>query len=135
MTGMGGPARDFYLLLLLTLPSHSTLHDEKVKANVKSRNGREAAFFRKVLDMNEQHNEKPDESQGPKYFVNIEGSEYPWATDTITTEQIAELGGWDASKGVLEIDRDNNERTLKPGEVVTLKPGQGFAKKIRWKRG
>jgi len=85
--------------------------------------------------MTEQEVGKKDKSQGPKYFVNIEGVEHPWSTDTITTEQIAELGGWDVSVGVIEIDRDNNERTLVPGEVVTLKPGQGFAKKIGWKRG
>jgi len=73
--------------------------------------------------------------QGPKYFVNIEGVEHPWLTETITTEEIAQLGGWDPSIGVIEIDKDNNERTLQPGEVVQLKPGHGFSKKIRWKRG
>ena len=51
-------------------------------------------------------------------------------------EQIAQLGGWAASQGVIMIDlKDNTERTLKPGEVVELKPGLGFSKKIRWKRG
>ena len=74
-------------------------------------------------------------AQGPKYFVNIEGVEHPWPSETITTEQIAQLGGWDPSAGVIEIDQDNNERTLQPGEVVQLKPGHGFSKKIRWKRG
>ncbi len=72
---------------------------------------------------------------GPKYFVNIEGKKHPWNKDTITTEEIAELGGWDVAVGVIEVDRDNNERTLAPGEVVQLKPGHGFAKKVRWKRG
>jgi len=73
--------------------------------------------------------------KGPKYFLNIEGVEYRWDQDTITTEQIAELGGWDVSLGVIEIDKDNNERTLAPGEVVELKPGMGFGKKHKWKRG
>lgn len=72
---------------------------------------------------------------GPKYFVNIEGQEFPWPKDTITTEEIVQLGGWDISQGVIEIDADNNERTLTPGEVVHIKPGHGFSKKIRWKRG
>jgi hypothetical protein len=76
-----------------------------------------------------------EHGQGPKYFVNIEGVEHPWPTETITTEEIARLGGWDPSVGVIEIDQDNNERTLQPGEVVQLKPGHGFSKKIRWKRG
>jgi hypothetical protein len=72
---------------------------------------------------------------GPKYFVDIEGTIHEWDRDTITTEEIAGLGGWEASLGVIEIDKDNNERTLRPGEVIQLKPGHGFAKKIRWRRG
>lgn len=75
------------------------------------------------------------QGQGPKYWLNIEGSAYEWDEPTITTEQIAELGGWKVSQGVIEIDEDNNERTLEPGEVVEIKPGKGFGKKIRWKRG
>ncbi len=73
--------------------------------------------------------------KGPKYCVNIEGTEHPWEKNTITTEEIAQIGGWDPSVGVIEIDRDNNERTLLPGEIVEVKPGHGFAKKICWKRG
>ncbi|VIO72970.1 hypothetical protein CI1B_46190 [Bradyrhizobium ivorense] len=76
---------------------------------------------------------KPD--KGPKYILNIEGEEFPWEEDTITTEQIAELGGWDISQGVIEVDQHNVERTLAPGEVIAIKPGQGFGKKHRWKRG
>ncbi|MFQ5803616.1 MAG: multiubiquitin domain-containing protein [Candidatus Methylomirabilales bacterium] len=73
--------------------------------------------------------------RGQKFFVNIEGTVHPWDKDTITTEEIIALGGWDPSLGVIEIDKDNNERTLRPGEVIDLKPGHGFAKKVRWKRG
>jgi hypothetical protein len=76
-----------------------------------------------------------DKAQGPKFTLDIEGTLHPWDEDTITTEQIAALGGWDVSLGVLLIDRDNNERTLKPGEVVELKPGMGFSKKVRFRRG
>ena len=74
------------------------------------------------------------ESNGPKYFVNIEGVEHDWPKDTITTEEIAQLGGW-GTEGVIEIDADNVEHTLAPSEIVHLKPGHGFAKKIRWQRG
>ncbi len=70
-----------------------------------------------------------------KYILNIEGNDVPWDEDTITTEQIAHLGGWDVSQGVIEIDKDNNERQLKPGEIIEIKPGQGFGKKHKWKRG
>ena len=71
----------------------------------------------------------------PKYILNIEGEEVPWDQDTITPEQIAELGGWDVSQGVIEVDQHNNERTLTPGEPVEIKPGHGFGKKHLWKRG
>ena len=74
-------------------------------------------------------------TRGPKYILNVEGQDIPWESDTITTEQIAELGGWDVTQGVIEVDKDNNERTLAPGEVVEIKPGQGFGKKHKWKRG
>ena len=76
-----------------------------------------------------------EQKNGPKYTVVIEGKEYPWDQDTITAAQIAQLGGWDLSQGVIEVDQDNNERTLAADEMVQLKPGQGFGKKHRWKRG
>jgi hypothetical protein len=69
------------------------------------------------------------------YIVDIEGTLHEWHQDTITVAQISQLGGWDTATGVIEIDKDNNERTLAVDEVVELKPGHGFAKKIRWKRG
>ena len=59
-----------------------------------------------------------EEAQGPKIFINIEGEFFPWDSLTITTEDIAYLGGWDPSLGVIEIDRENNERTPQLGEVV-----------------
>ena len=72
---------------------------------------------------------------GAKFFVDIEGTVHPWPTDDITTEQIIKLGGWDPSQGAIEIDVNNVEHTLKPGETVELKPGHGFAKKVKFKRG
>lgn len=78
---------------------------------------------------------KENPGQGPKYVLDIEGTEHSWEQDTITTEQIAELGGWDISQGVIEVDKDNNERTLAPGEIIEIKPGHGFSKKHKWKRG
>ena len=74
--------------------------------------------------------------QGPKYFINIEGKEIPWDKDTITTEEIISLGGWEPSLGAIEINlKDNTERTLSPGEIVTIKPGHGYSKKVKFKRG
>lgn len=80
-------------------------------------------------------NQSAEHGQGPKYFLDTEGTLHEWHQPTITTEQIAELGGWDVSLGVIQIDADNNERTLRAGETVELKPGLGFSKKVRWKRG
>jgi len=87
------------------------------------------------MSQNPQQSTKNDESQGPKYFIDVEGTIHPWPRSTITREEIIELGGWDPSLGVIEIDADNNETTLTPGQIVELKPGQGFSKKIKWKRG
>ena len=70
-----------------------------------------------------------------KYEINIEGAFKPWDEDTITTEEIARLGGWDASVGVILVYEDQTERTLEPGEVIKLEPGIAFAKKLRFKRG
>lgn len=71
-----------------------------------------------------------------KFEIDIEGAFKPWDKDTITTEEVAALGGWDVSKGVVLIDlEDGTERTLEPGEVVKLRPGIGFSKKIRFQRG
>ena len=72
----------------------------------------------------------------PVFVLLIEDKELQWPEPTITTEQIAKLGGWDQSLGVLQIDLATNEaRTLKPGEIVDLKNVKTFAKKIGWRRG
>lgn len=73
---------------------------------------------------------------GPKYFVNLEGDEKPWDTETITVPQIRELAGWDTGQAIVEVNLDDNtEVTLAETAVVTLKPGHGFAKKIKFQRG
>lgn len=76
-----------------------------------------------------------EQGHGPTFTLDIEGVLKPWHKDTITTEEVIALGGWDPSQGAILVDKDNNERTLQPGEVVELKPGHGFSKKVRFKRG
>ncbi len=76
-----------------------------------------------------------EKGKGPKYHLDIEGALIPWDKDTITTEEIIQLGGWDPSQGAIMIDKDNQEHTLQPGQVIEIKPGMGFSKKIRFKRG
>ncbi|WP_146688745.1 multiubiquitin domain-containing protein [Bradyrhizobium canariense] len=69
------------------------------------------------------------------FELEIEGRAVAWGHPTITTEEIARLGGWDPAQGVIMVDRENTERTLNPGERIEIKPGLGFGKRIRWKRG
>lgn len=78
---------------------------------------------------------KSEKTKGPKYHLDIEGVIKEWDKPTITTEEIIALGGWDPSLGAIVIDKDQNERTLQPGEVVEIKPGMGFSKKVHFKRG
>lgn len=73
---------------------------------------------------------------GKKYFVNLEGTEYPWRKETISVPEIRELAGWDNTLPIVEVNlKDNTERTLAEDEIVTLKPGHGFAKKVKFQRG
>ena len=70
------------------------------------------------------------------FVLWIEGKEFRWPKSTISTEQIAKLGGWSPSDGVQQVDLATNEaRTLKPGEIVDLRKVKAFAKKIGWRRG
>lgn len=81
--------------------------------------------------------DKPnDNGQGPKFHVKVEDAVHEWGSSTITTEQIIALGGWAPSEGaVLVNEEDNTERPLQPGEVIELKPGMAFSKKVRFRRG
>jgi hypothetical protein len=76
------------------------------------------------------------QQQGPKYYLDIEGSLHPWDSDTITVPQIRELGGLPTDLPVIEIDlKDNTQRTLAEDEVIQLRPGLGFSKKVLYQRG
>lgn len=71
-----------------------------------------------------------------KYDVNIEGTIYGWSEPTITAAEIRELAGFEPSVPIIEVDlKDNTERTLVDGDKVQLRPGIGFAKKVRFQRG
>jgi len=89
--------------------------------------------------MNEQHEDQTKKPMptpnGPKFFVDIEGTEFPWNDDKITTLQIATLGGFPVSQGVILVDAEGNERNLAADETVELKPGHRFGKRPRFKRG
>lgn len=88
-----------------------------------------------MTDTQQQGSKRP-EARGPKYVLDIEGTEHPWNEDTITVPQIRKLGSIPPDQQIQEIDlKDNTERTLSETEIVTLKPGKGFAKKVRFQRG
>lgn len=74
--------------------------------------------------------------RGPRYEINIEGTNYPWHGDTITVPQLRELGHLPAETPVIEVDlKTNAETTLGENDVVQLRPGQGFGRKVTFKRG
>lgn len=84
-------------------------------------------------DMPFRHEER---GQGPKYTLNIDDVDHLWDRDTISVPEIRGLGGIAAGTQVLEVNLETNEeRTLLEDEIVTLKPGHGFGKKIKFKRG
>ena len=74
--------------------------------------------------------------EGPKYEINLDGDVRTWSQPNISVAQIRELAGWGADQPVVMVDlKTNDERDLHENEVVELKPGHGFSKKIRFKRG
>jgi Multiubiquitin len=71
-----------------------------------------------------------------EFAVNIEGTLFEWDRETITAEEIRELAGFEPRQQIVEVDlKDNTERTIGEDEVIDLKPGQGFGKKVRFQRG
>ncbi|MCL6560609.1 MAG: multiubiquitin domain-containing protein [Firmicutes bacterium] len=76
-----------------------------------------------------------NEHSGKKFFVNIEGTEYPWDKETINTQEIRTLGNLPADMPVIEEDPDGNERTLAEDETITLKPGHRLGRAAKYRRG
>ena len=81
------------------------------------------------------NSKKDEQGQGPKYYVNIEGTEHEWDKDTITVQEIRTLGGLPTNLPVLEETPEGTERTLPEGEVIQLKPGHRFGRASKYKRG
>jgi hypothetical protein len=79
---------------------------------------------------------QPAAARGLRYLINIEGSEHPWDKETITVPEIRQLGNLPTTDPVIEVDlQDNTERTLAENEIVEVKPGKGFGKKVKFQRG
>jgi hypothetical protein len=75
------------------------------------------------------------DKSGKKYYVSIEGTEYPWDKSTITTREIRQLGNLPSELPVVEEFPDGTERTLAEDEVVEIKPGHGYGRAPKFKRG
>ena len=74
--------------------------------------------------------------KGPQYEVNLDGDVRDWPNSTISVDEIRQLAGWGTDQPVVMVDlKTNDERDLREDEVVDLQPGQGFSKKIKFKRG
>lgn len=81
-------------------------------------------------------NDESEPQKGPKYQVELDGAVHEWGKPTISVDEIRGLAGWAKDQPVVIVDlQTNEERDLSEDDVVDLKPGQGFSKKIRFKRG
>jgi hypothetical protein len=74
-----------------------------------------------------------------KYAVLIEGKLYPWNTDSITVQEIRELGNLPPNCVVIEKDLQKSaQRSLDEGDVhqpPRLQEGKEFTKKVNFRRG
>lgn len=77
-----------------------------------------------------------DQGGGPTFHVNIEGEIFAWDKPTITVTEIRGLGDLPHDVPVQVVDlKTNEQRTLAENEVIELRPGLGFSKKVRFVRG
>ena len=76
-----------------------------------------------------------NDDSGKKFFVNIEGKEYEWASSTITVAQIRQLGNIPADQQIIEEFPDGSEKTLSNSEAITLQPGHRYGRAPKYKRG
>ena len=75
------------------------------------------------------------EHVGQKFYVNVEGVEYPWDKETITVVEIRSLGNIPSDQVVIQEAPDGSERTLGDNETVTLQPGHRHGRASRYRRG
>jgi hypothetical protein len=79
---------------------------------------------------------EPSQGKGPKYYLDLEGTEYLWDAPTITVAQVRAIAGWTADQQVALVNLETNEESvLAEGAVVELKPGHGFGRKFKFRRG
>jgi len=83
----------------------------------------------------EGHGAAVAEHHGQRFFVNIEGHEYPWEKPTIIVPEIRRLGNLPPDQAVVCEDAEGRERTLAENETVTIQPGHRHGRAPKYKRG
>jgi len=75
------------------------------------------------------------EAAAKKYYINIEGKEYPWGSETVIVRDLKALASLPAGAPVVEEFPDGTEKTLSDSDVVILKPGHRYGRAPKFKRG
>ena len=52
------------------------------------------------------HDEQTKKPNGPRFLIDIEGTDYPWDRPTITVPEIRDLGDLDPTQPVIEVNGD-----------------------------
>ena len=72
---------------------------------------------------------------GKKYYINIEGVEYPWDTEIINVKDMRALANLPAGLPIVEEFPNGTEKTLADTDVIALKPGHRYGRAPKFKRG
>jgi hypothetical protein len=75
------------------------------------------------------------QDSGPKYFVEIDGTEYEFDHEPVTGGEIMDEAGIPREQGLLELLDDGQQRQVPVDEEIELKPGKRFKKRPRFRRG
>jgi hypothetical protein len=72
---------------------------------------------------------------GKKYYINIEGKEYPWDSETISVGDMRTLANLPRALPIVEEFPNGTEKTLVAGDTILLKPGHRYGRAPKFKRG
>ena len=75
------------------------------------------------------------EDAGKTYYINIEGREYLWDSETITVKRLRTLAKLSAGLPIVEEFPDGTEKTLLDSDTILLKPGHRYGRAPKFKRG
>ena len=72
---------------------------------------------------------------GKKYYINIEGKEYLWDSETISVKDMRTLANLPRALPIVEEFPDGTEKRLVDGDTILLKPGHRYGRAPKFKRG